>query len=136
MNTLIKEQLTTIIDWFYNCNRILKCDIYLDREDLKIITNEIYQNLKLRINDSEYILIIEHYLKLLMADIIDDNLVNTSWAINHLWYLTVGLQEKIDVKKYNDCIPSIQNNLLKTFDIPESLKNKLSRKIIINYLTK
>ena len=136
MNTLTKEQLTTIIDWFYNTGKTLNYNIYLAKEDLTLITEEIYQNLKLRINDSEYLLIIDHYLKLLMADIIDDNLVNTSWAINHLWYLPVGLQEKIDVKKYNDCIPSIQNNLLKTFDIPESLKNKLSRKIIINYLTK
>lgn len=136
MNTLAKEQLTTIIDWFYNCSKYLNCDIYLDKEDLRIITNEIYQNLKLRINDSEYLLIIDHYLKLLMADVIDDNLVNTSWAIDHLWYITIGIQDKIDVKKYNDCIPSIQNKLLKTFDIPESLKHKLRRKIVINYLTK
>ena len=129
MNILTKEQLITIINWFYNCNRVLNYRIYLSKEDLEIILNEIYQNLKLRINDNEYILIIDHYLKLLMADIIDDNLVTPSWAINHLWYLTVGIQDKIDVKKYNDCIQNIQNKLLKTLDIPETIKKKLCRKV-------
>ena len=55
-------------------------------------------------------------------------------VIDHTWYLVIGLQNIINTDKYNDCIPFIQQMLVKEFNIEENLKNKISRKAFTKFI--
>lgn len=98
--------------------------------------NTIYEILRLRIDNKDFEIVSKHYLKLLMADAKDGNNVDLIWFINHLWYLYVGIENEINAKTYNDCIPFIQQSLIRQFNIEENIKEKVSRKIYTRFLTK
>ena len=81
-------------------------------------------------------LLIGHYLKLIIADAKDGENVDLDWFINHVWYLCLGVEKKTNVKQYNDCIFFVQQKLIKEFNIKESRKEKVRRRIITKCLSK
>ncbi len=67
-----------------------------------------------------------------MADARDGSMVDTKWFIWHMWYLSVGIST--DGKNYDDCIPFIQKNLIKHFNICETPGEKIKRKIYTKFM--
>ena len=56
--------------------------------------------------------------------------------INHVWYLCIGISDEIETEKYRDCIPFLQQGLIKKFNIEENLKEKARRKIYTRLMAK
>jgi len=86
---------------------MLNYNIEVTKENFQEVFNTIYGILRLRIDDKDFEVVSDHYLKLLMADARDGNHVDIHRFINHVWYLSVGIPNEIDTKKYRDCIPFI-----------------------------
>lgn len=133
---LNEESLENIYQYYLYLNRVLKFQTNITENDFKQLFNIIYDVLRFKISDEEFECICEHYLKLLAADAVDQKNINVSWFIHHIWYLSVGISDDIDVEKYRDCILFLQQRLIKEFGIGESLKESISRKLYTNCLNK
>ena len=105
----------------------------ISKDDFNKIFNTVYNVLKLKINDDEIQKAMVNYLKLLIADARDGYYVDINWCIKYIWYLCAGLKER--KQKYKDCIPFIQQKLLKEFSIKETVNEKVKRKVFTSYMT-
>ena len=130
------EYLNKLYEYYLNSSIKFDFELNLDEEDFNIIFSTIYDVLRFRISDEEFQIVIEHYLKLLVADARDGSFVNNKWCINHLWYLCVGLRNNINYENYNDCIIFIQNKLIEKLNVQENLKEKVTRRIHTRFLSK
>ena len=117
-------------------SHMLNYNIEITKEDFQKVFNTIYGILRLRIDDKDFEKVSEHYLKLLTADARDGNNVDINWFINHVWYLCIGISDEIETEKYRDCIPFLQQGLIKKFNIEENLKEKARRKIYTRLMAK
>lgn len=108
--------------------------INISKEDFEKLISSIYDVLRFYINSQEFREVTTHYVKLLVADAMDGNKVDINWAINHIYYLTVGLSNKLKTDKYKDSIIFIQDKLMKEFSIQETLKEKINRKIYTTFI--
>ena len=109
--------------------------IFFCKSDFVKIFSTTYDVLGLRISEEESKFVLNHYLGLLEQDAIDGSLVDVSWAIDHIWYCSIGNIESLDAKKYNDCIPFVQDRLMKEFQIMESFTDKVKRKVNVTLTT-
>ena len=107
-------------------------NITLSKNDFFDIITCIYDVLRFNLNDEEFHRVILRYIQLIMADIVDGNVVDVKWFINHVWYMSTN---QVDGFDYQDSILFIQNKLVKQFDIRESFKEKVYRKTSTAYLT-
>lgn len=112
-----------------NEGQVLNYNININKENFIEIFNTIFDVLKLKIDNATYKIISEHYLNLLMVDANEGENVDIIYAINYLWYLGIGVSQDIDTKEYRDLIPIIQQQLIHKFQIKESIKEKVRRKI-------
>lgn len=104
----------------------------ISKDDFNRIFNTVYDVLRLKINDEEAIDAMANYLSLLIADARDGFNVDINWCIKYIWYLGAGLKER--KQKYKDCIPFIQQKLLKEFSIKETVNEKVKRKVFTSYM--
>ena len=128
------ECLDKLYEYYLDASEKLKFDIHIVKDDFNLIISTIYDVLRFKITDDEFLMCVEYYLTLLVADAHDNNVVDNIWAINHLWYLCIS--NDLPYEKYNDCIIFIQNKLLKELDIHETFSKKISRRIYVSLFTK
>jgi len=110
-------------------------EIYINKEDFKKIFKIAYDVLRFKVNFEDFLIIGDHCTRLLIADAQDKEYVDSKWMIDHIWYLSTGLSNYIDTNKYKDCIPFIQELLVKEFNVEENLKDKFSRKVFTKFMT-
>lgn len=115
----------------------LKCgyEVFISEEEFKRFFKVIYNVLRFRISDSEFEIVTDYYLRLLMADAVDGYEVNIKWFIDHVWYLHVVKSDCVDPTKYNDCPIFIQRCLVKEFELSEGIKEKVYRRIYTGYMS-
>ena len=133
-----EEYLESLYEYYRHCLYICdrKLDIYKDQ--FKEIITVIYDVLRLKTTEEEFRnAIIKSYINLLIADSRDNYNVDCKWFIDHVWYLKVGVSStECDTEKYSDCIPFIQETLMKKFNIQEKLSDKVKRKIFTGYMSR
>jgi len=120
---------------YYECHmNVCNCKIEISKSEFKEIITEIYNVLRLKISEDDFKnIIIKHYINLLIADSKDKYTVDCKWFIDKMWYLSVGISE-CDTEIYKDCIPFIQQTLMKKFNLQEKLSDKIKRKISTGFL--
>lgn len=74
-------------------------------------------------------MVLNHYLGLLECDAMAGSLVDEVWAIDHIWYCATADFKSLDSKKYGDCLPLVQEKLIKELQVEESFSDKVKRKI-------
>lgn len=121
-------------DYFEKC-RILKCNNCLSDEDFKLIITTVCDVLKIALTDDEVKKACQNYLTLLLADGVDDLVINPEWAINHLFYLCV-IADKKTKSKIKDYITYLQKKLFKVYKIKETCGEKIKRKIYTGFITR
>lgn len=150
MNSLVYDLLNKIcpkielnsmyLDNLYNLYQFdsdkFNYQIYINKEDFKKIFSIVYDVLRFKVSDDEFLEVSDHCTKLLIADARDRKCVDSKWIIDHIWYLSVGLHNSIDTSRYKDCIPFIQQMLIREFSIEESLKDKFSRKVFTKFMAR
>jgi len=136
VQALDQDYQESLFQFYEYGSHMLNYNIEITKDDFQEVFNTIYGILRLRIDDKDFEKVSEHYLKLLMSDARDGNNVDINWFINHVWYLCVGISNKIETKKYRDCIPFIQQSLIKKFSIEENIKEKVSRKVYTSFMAK
>jgi len=109
-------------------------EIYISKEDFKKIFEIVYDVLRFKVTNEEFLIIGDHCTKLLIADAQEGEYVDSKWIIDHIWYLSVGLQNSIDINRYKYCISFIQQKLVCEFNIEENLKEKFSRKVFTKFI--
>ncbi len=135
LNDVVVEELCSE---FFDKARILRItdNISLTKEEFKKIIISIYSVLPIKLSKKKDIKkLSQNYIMLLLADAIDDWNIDKDWAINHLWYLSMGRE---NIKK-DDLFPLIvymQKKLLKEFNIKEKITDKTKRKVATWMLTK
>ena len=107
--------------------------ILLSKDDFSKIFSVTYDVIRLKLNEEESKIVLNGYLSLLSCDAIDGFCVDSSWAIDHLWYTCMGAIPDVDTKKFKDCIPFAQEKLVNCFGIEENLGGKLKRKISTDF---
>ena len=110
--------------------------IDITKEDFQKLISNIHDILRFKINNQDFREVSTHYVKLLVADAMDNETVDINWAINHIYYLTVGLSNRLKTDKYKDCISFVQQKLIDEFNIEETLKEKVNRKIYTGIMTR
>lgn len=134
--TVSHDYLNDLYQYYLFGSQKLNYDINIDKEEFKGVVITIFDVLRLKLSEEDSKKVFDNYLKLLMADAIDGYNVDLKWFIDHVWYLSVGAQTDISSKKYRDCIPFMQQKLINKFDIIESTKEKISRKVYTKYMLK
>ncbi len=129
LSTLNQDYVERLYQYYVNGGQALNYNININKENFIEIFNTIFDVLKLKIDNATYKIISEHYLNLLMVDANEGENVDIIYAINYLWYLGIGVSQDIDTKEYRDLIPIIQQQLIHKFQIKESIKEKVRRKI-------
>ena len=107
--------------------------IYFSKSDFMKLFSTTYDVLGLRLNEEESKTVLNQYLVNLECDACTGSLVNTSWAIDHIWYCIVGVSKDINRDKYRDCLPLIQEKLIHCFGIEENFSTKLKRKTMTKF---
>ena len=126
----IKEQfLNDLYLQYERESELLHFKLEINQEEFQEMFNIIYKTLSLKINEKEIKLVCTHYLRLLFADAKQGEIVDKNWAIEHIWYLYVGILKKELTNKYKDSILLIQESLVETFLISENTPQKFIRKI-------
>ena len=120
---------------YFEKSRILKCQNNLSEEDFNLIISTIFNTLKLSLTDEEIKKACENYLTLLLADGVDDLVIDVNWAINHLFYLCV-IADKKTKEKIKNYITYLQNKLFKIYKLKETTREKTKRKIYTGFITK
>lgn len=128
--------LQNLYQFYVNGSKKLNYEIHISKEEFNKIFIIIYDVLRFKINDNEFESVANHYLKLLMADAVDRNMVDYNWFINHIWYFCIGKLNNDSCEKYKDCIMFIQERLIKEFNIDENIKEKIGRKIYTKFMIK
>ena len=136
LETLNKMGIENLYNFYQQGSKILNYNIDINKDEFQNIFELINKVLILRVSFDDCYKIEKHYLKLLMADARDGNIVDVRWFIEHAWYLCVGISSEIDTNKYKDCILFIQSQLIKQFCIKEKTSERISRKIYTRFLTK
>lgn len=131
---LDQKYLEGLYRFYKTGSRVYNYQINISKTEFEKILNTIYDVLRFRINDDKFKIVSDHYVILLMADAKDGHNVDANWFIDHIYYMCVGIKKKIKVNKYKDCIPFIQQELIKEFNIEENLKEKVSRKIYTKFM--
>ena len=131
-----KLYLKDLYEYYEEASVLFKFDKNINKDDFEKIFSTVYEVLTLRLNYEECELLIGHYLKLIIADAKDGENVDLDCFINHVWYLCLGVAKKTNIKQYNDCIFFVQQKLIKEFNIKESRKEKVRRRIITKCLSK
>lgn len=134
--TVSQDYLNDLYQYYEVGSQKLNYDINIDKEEFQGVVITIFDVLRLKLSEEDSEKVFDNYLKLLMADAIDGYNVDLKWFIDHVWYLSVGAQTGISNKKYRDCIPFIQQKLINKFDIIESTKERISRKVYTKYMTR
>ncbi len=132
----LNNEIPNLYNFYFEASQKLNYAINIKKDEFQTIFECLNNILSLRITEDEYYKISKHYLKLLLADAKDGNIVNAKWFIEHIWYLCIGTSDEIDTTKYKDCIPFIQSQLFKQFNIAEKLNEKIKRKIYTRVLIK
>ena len=114
----------------YYTNYIEEKNIYISDNDFKKFFSIIYDVLSLRTNFEEFDITCKCYLNYIIADSLNNEIVDLNWFINNIWYLSINSNNL-----YNDSILFIQNKLIKEFKINETAKDKIKRKIRTKALT-
>ncbi len=86
--------------------------------------------------DFVYLTLIDKLIDLNKIKIIEKgtrHFVDTNWCIKYIWYLCAGTDNTS--QKYKDCISFIQQRLIKEFNIKETVKEKVKRKIYTSYMS-
>lgn len=149
MNTVIYSLLNKIespknvdeayLDDLYELYKFgsLKCgyEVFISEKEFKQFFKVIHNVLRFRISDSEFEIVTDYYLRLLMADAVEGYEVDVKWFIDHVWYFNVVKSDDVDTKKYNDCLLFVQGCLIKEFEISESIKEKVYRRIYTGYMS-
>ena len=130
------EFLNALYEYYLKSSKKFDFEVQIDQENFNTIFSTIYDILRFRISDEEFQIVIEHYLKLLVADARDGSIVDNKWCVDHLWYLCVGIKDRVNHENYNECIIFIQNKLIEKLNVQENLKEKVSRKIYTRYFSK
>ena len=126
---LSKEKQSALYDYFVSCSATLDVYVSISEDDFKKVFKIIYEVLSLYIDDHEFAEVSENYIKLLLADACDHEVVDLKHFIDHIFYLCVGMQDKELVQVYKECVPFIQQRLIRIFNIEESLKDVAARKL-------
>lgn len=120
--------LDDLYEFYEGTSQCFDCEINIDKEDFQEILRTIYNVLKVKASKKEINLAIDSYLKHLIYDSIDGQVVDTDWFIKHVWYLCYGDKNEF-YKKYKSCINFIQHDLIEKFDVKENFKEKISKLI-------
>ena len=129
--------------YFYIRNsELVGANVYISRDEFDRIISVIWDVLKFRLNDDEFLEVITNYLSLLVVDAKADNIVDVNWFIKYIWYLGIssanssylGYFNDINISEFNDCIPFVQKRLIEEFAICEKRVDKVKRKIYINIM--
>lgn len=117
----------------YYTNYIEEKNIYISDNDFKKFFSISYDILSLRTNFEEFDITCKCYLNYIIADSLNNELVDLKWFINNIWYLSIS-SNNIDTN-INDCLLFIQNKLIGEFKIKENIKTRTKRKIRTKALT-
>lgn len=131
---LDEEYLENLYQFYTEKGTCLGYEPNIEQDDFKKIFTIVYDVLRLKINEEEFKVLSERYVKLLMHDAMDGYNVDYRWAIDHVWYLGAGLDN--GAKEYNDCIPFIQDKLIKEFAIKEKITETVKRKIYTGFMSR
>lgn len=130
------KYLNYLYNFYVKESKIRNCEVNINEKDFRQIFKTIYDVLILKFEEKEFNQIVQFYLNLLIADAYFDGVkVDNKWFINHLWYLTIGIKDEKLINKYKDCIPFIQKQLIKEFNIKEKPKEKIKRKVYTRFLS-
>ncbi len=111
-----------------------KIEMELSKQDFLKMFQIIYDILKFYISKQEFTYIINDYLYMLMMDHIHGEKVDLYWCIYHIYYLSIAGRFLTKYEQYKDCLPFLQQQLMKQFDIKEKITDKMKRKIFIKTL--
>ncbi len=131
---LEQEYLDDLYQYYQYGSVKLNYAVKIEQEDFQDVIRIIFSVLSLKLSDEDFRVVIDHYIKLLMADARDGNNVDITWFINHAWYLCVGISSEVETKKYRVYITFIQQKLIQRFNIKEDIKEKVSRKIYTSFM--
>ena len=128
--------IESLYDFYFNSSPYKEYKLDMTKGQFKSLLTSIYDVLKYKLNKQEFKEVTNHYVKLLVADVVDGNNVDLAWSINHIYYLTVGLNNEKLTEKYKDSVMFIQDKLIKDFSIEEKLNEKINRKIYTGFMKK
>lgn len=130
---LNEDLLKKLYQEYDNGSKIFEYDKNISKDDFRRIFSTINDILRLRLNNEETKNAIYNYLYLLIADAKDGFNVDINWCIKYVWYLCTETDNTS--QKYKDCISFIQQKLIKEFNIKETVKEKVKRKIYTSYMS-
>lgn len=99
----------------------------ITKEELDKFLSIVHGVFSLNINNSEFEIVTKNYMEQITCDALSDNKVNTKWLIDKLWYYSIG-NESISCK-FRDSIVFAQNKLINEFNIKETRREQINRKI-------
>lgn len=126
---LDSKYLEDLYEYYEYGSQELHYDVNIEREEFQEVFRIIFSILQLKLSNEDFEIVANSYLKLLMADARDGNVVDIKWFIDHAWYLCVGAAKHVSTDNYKDCILFIQKSLIERFGIEENIKEKFKRKI-------
>lgn len=126
------------VDKMYNfydsSSRLFNCDVNLSRDEFEKIFVVTYDVLGLKIGKEKFERVSTNYLLLLIADAKDGIKVDSRWCIDHMWYFCAGSRKFLGGSE--ECIPFIQDRLVKEFQVKERFNEEIKRKVFTNFMVK
>lgn len=126
------EMLEKIYNYYVVCSKSFQYDILIDRDQMNQFLLNLYQVFSINITKPEFETLTYDYIKLIVCDAKDGEVVDIKWCINHLWYYHFGNEDISE--KCHDMIIFAQDKLFQGFGIKENVKQKTVRKIYTSYL--
>lgn len=112
----------------------LEIEMELSKQDFLKMFQIIYDVLKFYISKQEFMDISNYYLCMLMIK--DREKVDLYWCIYHIYYLASAGRFFTKYDRYEDCLPFLQQRLMKQFNIKEKVTDKMKRKTFTKAIIK
>lgn len=106
----------------------VEIELGISQQDFFKMFYMIYDILKFYISKQEFIHLSNYYLLMLMMDYINGKKVDLYWCIYHIYYLSSAGRFLTKYDHYEDCLPFLQQQLIKQFAIKEKITDKMKRK--------
>ena len=123
----IEPYLKIYYDIYINNLSKMNIEQKINEEDFKKIIAIIFEVLSVCLTEKQIVKVLNSYVGNLIADNKDGSNVDISWAIKYIWYLTATTC----TTEFANWIPFVQQQLIDEFEIEETIKEKVKRKIYI-----
>lgn len=138
----LDELNDSVFNYFEECKmKYSNLELDISKEEFFVVLTGIYNVLKMKISNEQFIDVLFYYLKLVIADgVLANNKITAKWFVNKVYYLALyrfdsGKKGADITCKFKDDILYIQDILYKEFSFDESLKGKVSRKVYTNFMS-